>query len=43
MSTASADHHKGGKKDIFDTAVSAGSFKTPAAALGAAHLVETMK
>jgi len=43
ISTASADHHKGGKKDIVDTAVAAGSFKTLAAALGAADLVETMK
>ena len=43
ISTASADHHKGAKKDIVDTAVAAGSFKTLAAALGAADLVETMK
>lgn len=43
VSTASADNHKGGKKDIVDTAVAAGSFKTLAAALGAADLVETMK
>ncbi len=43
VSTASADHHKGDKKDIVDTAVAAGSFKTLAAALGAADLVETMK
>lgn len=44
--TASADDHKEGKeakKDIVDTAVSAGSFKTLAAALGAADLVETLK
>ena len=44
--TASADHHKeteGAKKDIVETAVAAGSFKTLAAALGAADLVETMK
>jgi uncharacterized surface protein with fasciclin (FAS1) repeats len=31
------------KKDIVDTAVAAGSFKTLAAALGAADLVETLK
>lgn len=31
------------KKDIVDTAVAAGSFKTLAAALGAAGLVETLK
>lgn len=46
VSTASADHHKEAKvakKDIVDTAVAAGSFKTLAAALGAADLVETMK
>ena len=33
----------GGSKDIIDTAVSAGSFKTLAAALQAAGLVETLK
>jgi uncharacterized surface protein with fasciclin (FAS1) repeats len=33
----------GDKKDIVDTAVAAGSFKTLAAALGAAGLVETLK
>jgi len=43
ISTASADKQKKGKKDIVDTAVAAGSFKTLAAALGAADLVETMK
>jgi len=43
VSTASAGHHKEVKKDIVDTAVAAGSFKTLAAALGAAGLVETMK
>lgn len=43
VSTASADHHGEKKKDIVDTAVAAGSFKTLAAALGAADLVETMK
>lgn len=32
-----------GNKDIVDTAVSAGSFETLAAALGAAGLVETLK
>ncbi len=36
-----ADHH--GKKDIVDTAIAAGSFKTLAAALGAANLVGTLK
>ena len=36
-----ADHHKG--KDIVDTAVAAGSFKTLATALKAAGLVETLK
>lgn len=40
---ASADHHKEAKKDIVDTAVAAGSFKTLAAALGAAGLVDTLK
>ncbi|MFN0124806.1 MAG: fasciclin domain-containing protein [Blastocatellia bacterium] len=35
-----ADHHQ---KDIVDTAVAAGSFKTLAAALTAAGLVETLK
>ena len=43
ISTASAEKQKKGKKDIVDTAVAAGSFKTLAAALGAADLVETMK
>lgn len=33
----------GEKKDIVDTAVAAGSFKTLAAALGAAGLVDTLK
>ena len=37
-----ADNHTSGK-DIVDTAVEAGSFKTLAAALGAAGLVETLK
>ena len=40
-SFAFADHH--GKKDIVDTAVSAGGFKTLAAALGAADLVGALK
>lgn len=41
---ASADHH-GEKplKDIVETAVSAGSFQTLAAALGAADLVDALK
>ena len=39
--TARADHHAG--KDIVDTAVSAGSFKTLVAAVKAAGLVETLK
>jgi len=43
VSTASAGHHKEVKKDIVDSAVAAGSFKTLAAALDAAGLVETMK
>ncbi len=38
-----ADHKQMAKKDIVDTAVAAGSFKTLAAALGAAGLVETLK
>jgi len=42
-SFASAEHHNEAKKDIVDTAVAAGSFKTLAAALGAADLVETLK
>ena len=37
---ALADNHE---KDIVDTAVAAGSFKTLAAALGAAGLVDTLK
>ena len=43
---AVAGNHGGGKemqKDIVDTAVSAGSFKTLAAALEAAGLVDTLK
>ncbi len=39
--SCSATAHK--HKDIVDTAVAAGSFKTLAAALGAAGLVETLK
>ncbi len=35
--------HDSAKKDIVDTAVAAGSFKTLAAALGAGGLVETLK
>jgi uncharacterized surface protein with fasciclin (FAS1) repeats len=35
--------HSAEKKDIVDTAVAAGSFKTLAAALGAAGLVDTLK
>lgn len=42
-SFASADEAKGAKKDIVDTAVAAGSFKTLATALTAADLVETLK
>ena len=38
---ARADHH--GAKDIVDTAVAAGNFKTLAKALQAAGLVETLK
>ena len=39
----SVDHHTSMKKDIVDTAVSAGSFDTLATALKAADLVETLK
>ena len=42
MSPAVADD-KAPKKDIVDTAIAAGSFKTLAAALGAAGLADTMK
>ena len=35
--------NSGGKKDIVDTAVSAGSFNTLAAALQAADLVDALK
>lgn len=41
LSVQANDHHE--KKDIVDTAVAAGSFKTLAAALEAAGLVETLK
>ena len=37
------EDHAMATKDIVDTAISAGSFKTLAAALGAAGLVETLK
>lgn len=43
VSPATAAEKKAPKKDIVDTAVAAGSFKTLAAALGAANLVETLK
>jgi uncharacterized surface protein with fasciclin (FAS1) repeats len=42
MSVSATDHHKK-KKDIVDTAVAAGSFKTLAAALDAAGLADTLK
>ena len=42
-SPAAASAEKGAGKDIVDTAVSAGSFNTLAAALKAAGLVETLK
>src|SRR5271157_5496216 len=41
--TAAASGHKTKANDIVDTAVSAGSFKTLAAALQAAGLVDTLK
>jgi len=41
MTVFAADHHK--DRDIVDTAVAAGSFKTLATALEAAGLVETLK
>lgn len=40
---AAAGTHRAKSKDIVDTAVSAGSFKTLAAALKAAELVDTLK
>jgi uncharacterized surface protein with fasciclin (FAS1) repeats len=42
-SVAYADHHMAGEKDIVDTAVAAGSFKTLVTAIKAAGLVETLK
>ena len=42
-SLATADHHEGKKKDIVQTAVAAGQFKTLAAALEAGGLVDTLK
>jgi len=41
--SAYAANARDGSKDIVDTAVSAGQFKTLAAALGAAGLVDTLK
>ena len=41
LSTSFADDHK--KKDIVDTAVANGNFKTLAAALTAGGLIETLK
>ena len=41
ISASATDHHE--QKDIVDTAVAAGSFKTLATALQAAGLVETLK
>jgi uncharacterized surface protein with fasciclin (FAS1) repeats len=38
-----ADNHKDNKKDIVTTAVEAGNFKTLAAALTEAGLIETLK
>lgn len=38
-----ADHHAAAPKDVVDTAVAAGDFKTLAQALQAAGLVETLK
>ena len=43
VSPVAAGEPKAASKDIVDTAVAAGSFKTLAAALGAANLVETLK
>ena len=43
LQIANADNHTGGKQDIVDTAVAAGSFKTLAAALTAADLVDALK
>ena len=41
--TTLADHHAAAAKDVVDTAVAAGDFKTLAQALQAAGLVETLK
>jgi len=41
--TSEAGHHEKSKKDIVDTAVSAGQFETLATALQAAGLVDTLK
>ena len=43
VSPVAAGEPKAASKDIVDTAVAAGSFKTLAAALGAAGLVDTLK
>jgi uncharacterized surface protein with fasciclin (FAS1) repeats len=43
ITTAQAMDHKGDKADIVETAVAAGNFKTLAAALDAAGLIETLK
>lgn len=43
VSPAMADEKKAPEKNIVDTAVAAGSFKTLAAALGATGLVDTLK
>jgi|GEM_PF-6323703 len=43
VSPVAAGEPKAASKDIVDTALAAGLFKTVAAALGAANLVETMK
>ena len=40
---AACSSSRAGEKDIVDTAVDAGSFKTLAAALGAADLVDALK
>ena len=41
--TFAGDDHKEGKKDIVETAVAAGNFKTLATALTEASLIETLK
>lgn len=43
MGTAFGSQHESDKKDIVDTAIAAGQFKTLTAALGAAGLVDTLK